>query len=191
MNFNIDNKYFKLYTYNKLETIKNEGDLCDSIGIIIKGSINISNYLANDSEFIISHLDENDMFGENLMFSKNPYYPGYIYACTNTKIMYIKKNDFTNLLSTNNDFKIYYLEYISNKFIELQKRIKILSQPNIKEMFLYYIKINAKNEYCHIKSITEVANYLNVPRPSLSRTISQLLNNNIIEIINKDYKIIK
>ena len=58
-------------------------------------------------------------------------------------------------------------------------------------MFLYYIKINAKNEYCHIKSITEVANYLNVPRPSLSRTISQLLNNNIIEIINKDYKIIK
>ena len=189
MNFNIDNKYYKLYTYNKLETIKNEGDLCDSIGIILKGSINISNYLTNDSEFIISHLEENDMFGENLMFSKNPYYPGYIYACTNSKIMFIKKNDFTNLLSTNNDFKIYYLEYISNKFIELQTRIKILSQPSIKEMFLYYIRIYSKKGYCHIKSITDLASYLNIPRPSLSRAISQLLSENLIEITNKNYRI--
>ena len=189
MNFIIDNKYYKIYSYNKLETIKNEGDLCDSIGIILKGSINISNYLINDSEFVISNLNENDMFGENLMFSNHPYYPGYIYACTNTKIMFIKKNDFTELLSINNDFKIYYLQYISNKFIELQTRIKVLSQPSIKEMFLYYIKINSKNNICYIKSITKVANYLNVPRPSLSRTISQLLNNNVIEIIDKNYKI--
>ena len=82
-----------------------------------------------------------------------------------------------------------FLKYIANKFIELQTRIKVLSQPSIKEMFLYYIKINSKNNICYIKSITKVANYLNVPRPSLSRTISQLLNNNVIEIIDKNYKI--
>ena len=191
MNIKIDEKYYKISTYKKNEIIKNEGDICNSIGIILNGTIKISNYLINDSEFIISNLKESDMFGENLMFSKNNFYPGYIYASTNTTIIFINKESFIELLSINNEFKIYYLEYISNKFIELQTRIKILSQPSIKEMFLFYIKLHSKDGKCFIKSITEVSNYLNVPRPSLSRIISQLQNDSIIEIDNKYYEIKK
>lgn len=190
MNFNFDNKYYKIFNYNKNETIKNEGDVCDSIGIVIKGTVKISNFLINDTEFVISILEENDIFGENLMFSSNNFYPGYIYATTNASIMFIKKDAFIELLSIDNDFKLYYLRYISNKFIELQTRIKILSQPTIKEKFLFYLRLSSKKTgSCYIKSITKLANYLNVPRPSLSRSISELIDENKIIVNNKYYKI--
>lgn len=190
MNFNFDDKYYKIYNYSKNEIIKNEGDLCDSIGIVLKGVIKISNYLINDTEFIISTLKANDMFGENLIFSNNNLYPGYITSISNSSIMFIKKNDFINLISVNNDFKLYYLSYVSNKFIELQTRIKILSQPTIKDMFLFYLKLNKNtNGYTYIKSINSLSEYFNVPRPSLSRTVSLLIKDNIIIKSNKLYKI--
>lgn len=190
MNFDINSEYFIIKNYSKNDIIKNEGEICDSIGIIISGNIYISNILNNYNEFIITKLKDNEMFGESLIFSKKNKYPGSVIASSSCKIAFLKKNKFLQLLSIDEDFKLYYLQFISNRFIEMQNRLKILSQPSISEMFLYYLKIELKksdNNYVIVKSISDVAEYLNVPRPSLSRTISQLIDEGLIKRINKKY----
>ena len=45
--------------YKKYDAIKNEGEVCDSIGFILKGSIYISTILSNYNEFVITKLEEN------------------------------------------------------------------------------------------------------------------------------------
>lgn len=187
-------KYFKIKNYKKDEIIKNEGDECNSIGIILEGNIYISNILNNFNEFIINRLSKNDMFGESLIFSSVNKYPGTIYSLSNCKIAFINKNNFLELLSIDEQFKLYYLEYISNKFIDLQTRIKVLSQPTLIDKLLYFFKIELKKtslSYITIKSVNDLANYFNVPRPSLSRALSQLITEGIIKKENKKIFIIK
>ena len=191
-NLNFDNGFFIKKQYKKYDAIKNEGEVCDSIGFILKGSIYISTILSNYSEFVITKLEENDLFGESLIFSRKNTYPGSVYASSNCTVAFIKKDKFLELISIDDYFEIYYLEYLSSIFIELQKRLKILSQPTIGEKFLYYIRIESKkkgNNFAEIKSITDVALYLNVPRPSLSRAISDLIDEGRIIKDKKKYYI--
>lgn len=185
--FNIDKSLFKLLKYKKNDVIKNHGDICDSIGIVLSGSIKIIDITFYNKEFVIDILKTNELFGENLMFSSKNYYPGDLIAQTQTEIAFIDKNTFIKLLSDNHNFKIFYLSYISNKFIKLQKRLKILSQPSIEEKIIYFMQINQANGEVFIQSITELSNYLNIPRPSLSRSISKLIREGVIFRTGRKY----
>lgn len=183
-NFDFKSLNFPIKKFKKGNIIKNEGDLCDAVYFILNGSITISNITVSNSEFVINSLSAYDCFGENLIFSDHNYYPGNITASTNVELMVITKNNFISLLSNNSSFLTSYLSYISSKYMRLQTRLKILSQPSIKEKFVFYLqtenKLTNKN-FTYIKSITELANYLNVPRPSLSRTISLLIKDKVIK----------
>lgn len=185
---------FKKVKYKKGEIIKNEGDVCSSIGIIISGSISIVNITFENKEFLINSLTEGEMFGENLIFLENNLYPGTILCNQNTLIIYISKNNFIKLIQEDLGFATYYFSYISNSFFDLQSRVKILSQTSIKDKFLFYLKnqmLLTNKNFVIIKSQSNLAKYLNIPRPSLSRTISELIKEGIIAKNKKIYKIKK
>ncbi len=175
----------KVTNYEKNEIIKNEGDVCNSVGIVLEGKIKISNITYFNSEYIIDILKSNDMFGENLIFTNYNKYPGEIIAISKTYILFISKTLFIHLIQKEIDFLFFYLNYISNKYIELQKRIKILCQSSIKDKLIYYLQINKNNDnVVKISSVTDLSHYLNIPRPSLSRVISQLKNEKTILVKN-------
>lgn len=180
--------------YKKNEVIKTEGEECTDVGFILSGKINISNINWIDKEFNFQHLYEGDIFGEMLIFSENNHYPGTIYSTTNSTVLFISKEKFLYKISNDLSFRNYYLNYTSLKFIQMQTRIKILTQTSIEEKFLYYLKVQAQKSNSNkikIKSITKLAEYLNVTRPSLSRTISNMIKENKITVNNKFYSLKK
>lgn len=179
------NNCFKIISYKKNEMIVNEGDICINIGFLLEGSLSVSNTLPDFNESIIQVLNKGDVFGENLIFSDNPYYPGNIYANNNCQIAFISKNNFLNLLSSNTIFRDYYITLLSKKFISMQERIKVLSQNSLYNKVLFYFEMISQKTHSKsikIKSIDYISKYLNVPRPSVSRVISKLI---------EDKKIIK
>lgn len=194
LNFSYDLVKHKIKEYRRGEIIKNEGTICEEVGLILYGSVSISNVTLNNEEFLIDNLNIGDFFGENLIFLDNNLYPGNIIASQSSQIIFFSKENFIKFLSLDNDFQLFYLNYISRKFMSIQRRIKILSQPRIRDKFLYYIQnemLSTNKDYVIIKSITSLAAYLNVPRPSLSRTISDLINEEIITKHKKIYMINK
>lgn len=194
LNFSYDLVKHKIKEYRRGEIIKNEGTICEEVGLILYGSVSISNVTLNNEEFLIDNLNIGDFFGENLIFLDNNLYPGNIIASQTSQIIFFSKENFIKFLSLDNEFQLFYLNYISRKFMSIQRRIKILSQPRIRDKFLYYIQnemLSTNKDYVIIKSITSLAAYLNVPRPSLSRTISDLINEEIITKHKKIYMINK
>lgn len=186
--------YFVEKKFNKGEIIKNEGDYCTSIGIIISGSASIINITYDNKEFLINSLFEGDMFGENLIFQKNSQYPGTIICEQNASIIFLSKTNFILFLQENIDFLSYYLNYISERFINMQNRLKILNQVSIKDKLLFFIESESKknnSDFVYIPSQTLLAKYLNVPRPSLCRTIAALTKKGVIIKNKKIYKIKK
>lgn len=167
------------------QTLFHEGEECKSIFIIIEGQITILNYSLNGNEEIISILNKNDVFGNALIFSNNNYYLGEIIATKPTKLAIINKNELISLLQNNKSFLECYINLIAEKTIKFTIKTKLLSHKNIRSRIIYYLEIN---NYSIKKNISFLAKELVLPRPSVSREISKMINEDIIYI--KSNKII-
>ena len=167
------------------QTLFHEGEECKSIFIIIEGQITILNYSLNGNEEIISILNKNDVFGNALIFSNNNHYLGEIIATKPTKLAIINKNELLFFLQNNKSFLECYINLIAEKTIKFTIKTKLLSHKNIRSRILYYLEIN---NYSIKKNISFLAKELVLPRPSVSREISKMINEDIIYI--KSNKII-
>ena len=163
------------------QTLFHEGEECKSIFIIIEGQITILNYSLNGNEEIISILNKNDVFGNALIFSNNNHYLGEIIATKPTKLAIINKNELIYLLQKNKSFLECYINLIAEKTIKFTIKTKLLSHKNIRSRILYYLEIN---NYSIKKNISFLAKELVLPRPSVSREISKMINEDIIYIKN-------
>lgn len=158
-----------------------EGEECKSIFIIIEGQITILNYSLNGNEEIISILNKNDVFANALIFSNNNYYLGEIIATKPTKLAIINKNELISLLQNNKSFLECYINLIAEKTIKFTIKTKLLSHKNIRSRIIYYLEIN---NYSIKKNNSFLAKELVLPRPSVSREISKMINEDIIYIKN-------
>lgn len=184
-------KYIEIKKYNKNEIIFSEGLLCNYIGIIIHGNIVISTITNNYKEEIINLITDNQIFGNNLIFSSSPYFLGNIIALNNCEIAFISKTNLTNIFKNNEKFLLKYLELVSDSILEEKGKNKLLLHKNIRDRILYYFNNEQKKKgHVRIKSIADLARILSLPRPSVSREIYKLINENIIEYNNK-YIILK
>lgn len=181
-NTSIDKKLYKIKEFKKGEIVFNAFDKCSSIGYVLKGLLSIKTFTF-ENEYEIRELSDNEIFGGNLIFSSSPFYLGTCIALKKTKILFFTKD---NLLSAfkDNNFLINFLKIQSDETLKVQKKVKILSQGTIKDkiLFILYSNYLENNTYIYkIKSKQSLANYLNVTRPSLSRELIKLKNENIIE----------
>lgn len=161
-------------------TLFRENDECNCIGIVLEGEVSIVSYLNNGNEIIYNTVFPNGIFGNNLVFSSNPFYKGNIITSVDSRIALIYKDDLINLLKTNELFMIEYLKIQSNFSIELNNKIKMLSIDNAEERLYFYM--HEHNKIVSYTSITELAKQLFLKRETLSRLLSKLV---------KEKKIIK
>ena len=169
--------------YKKETLIFNEKEECKYLALILEGEVHISTLTYNDKEYTISVLNKNDTFGEFLLFSNNTQYLGDIIASSNTKIAFIDKSNLLELLQDKVILENY-LKLLSKKSMANQEKIKIYSQKNIEDRILFYLFEESKkknSKIIKIKSKENLALLLNIPRPSLSRSLIKLKNESLIE----------
>ncbi len=170
--------------YRNGELIFNEGDECLKIGIILEGEAKIITYTYQDKEETITNLSKGDLFGQFVLFSKHNNYVGTCIALRKTKILFITKSNFLKLLKNDDKFLFIYLEEISEISYNLKQQAKLFAHKNIRDRIMYYIKIYNENGFVKYKSITDLSNILNIPRPSLSRELIKMQNEGIVSYTN-------
>ncbi|MFH5881605.1 MAG: Crp/Fnr family transcriptional regulator [Candidatus Izemoplasmataceae bacterium] len=195
----INNSSIKFYlslicVYPKGYVVFNEQDLCDSIGIIINGKLKLSHYSLDGNEFIFSELGKGDVFGDFLIFSNNPYYPGTLETIEESQIVYITKHNLIHLLNTSEAFRSLYISKLSSKALELNLNNKLLRQVNIREKVLFWIDLERKKQNkskIFIESKEKLSKILSVQRPSLSRELANMKNEKIIDFDRKNIWLIE
>lgn len=157
----------------KGEVLYRENDKCDSIGIVLSGQISIVTYLKNGNEIVFNNLKENDIFGNNLIFSSSPYYKGNIISNVDSEIGIILRKDLVNLLKANESFMYEYLRIHSDFTKTLNNKIKLLSMDSAEERLMFYMHEN-HNKILY-NSINALAKELYLQRETLSRLLSKLV----------------
>lgn len=180
-NTNINKSLYKIITYKRNEVVFNEGSTCNEVGFVEEGLISIKTNTYNN-EYEINNIGPNSAYGLFLVFSDNKNYLGTAVALKQTKVYIFSKE---NLILAFNDknFLVNFLKTSSNLSVQIQQKVKILSQGSIRDKILFLLishyKENKDNVF-KLKSKEILANYLCIPRPSLSRELCRLASDNII-----------
>lgn len=182
-------------SYNKGQILFQEGDACKNIGIIEEGSIQLERIYSSGKSIVLAKLSAGDVFGEALVISSTALYPATVIAKSNCKIIFINKKEIMKLCSSNERILENFVTLLSDKVIMLNKKVKSTSLKSVKHKVVDYIleKSNVANSNVIMinESKEDIAAYLGIPRPSLSRELIKLRDENIIDFDRNSITILK
>ena len=190
----LDKIDFKIMIYNNNEVIAIEGEDCHSLGIILKGKVEIQKIFPSGQVMTINIFNEGNIFGESLVFSREHVYPATITPIEHSEIMFIKKEDIIKLSMLNSKVLTNFVSILSQRILMLNNRIANLSQDTIRKKIASYLLHEYKKQKTFILNIPytrkRMAELLNVPRPSLSRELSHMKAEGIIDFDKNTIKIL-
>ncbi|MBP2028206.1 CRP-like cAMP-binding protein [Acetoanaerobium pronyense] len=183
---------FRTVDYKKGEVLFWEGDKCTGIGIVLEGEVEIHKGAIMGKKITITQIKHGDMFGEAIVFSTTHEYPATVEALLDSKILFISKENILMMCSNHVQFVEKFMEVLSNKILILNNKLSLLSLKSIRQKILFYIIKESKDKKNMSINITkqEFSEILGVERPSLSRELIKMKEENIIEIKGKTIKIL-
>ena len=174
-----EHKLVNGYQVTKNSVIAHEGDLCENVGIIVSGKVDIISYAFKGKEMLLNSLKAGDVFGNNLIFSSDPVYRGDIVAKEKCVIAFINKENLIYLLQNNQEFLQLYLKAQSDFGKSLNARIQLLSFTNAEERLVYYASKN--DNVIVFKNVTALAAQIGIQRETLSRLLTSLVKRHLIK----------
>ena len=182
--------------YRKGDYIFREGDRIFGFGIILSGMVQSSKHERNGRVIFKSH-HPYELLADDLVFSGTALSPCEFTAMEDTWIVWIEIPHSMEVLARRcaNHTKLLHnlIRIMANRNIALMQRVQILTQKTMREKLLCYLEQEATK--CGEKTFDipftrdELADYLGVDRSALSRTISAMKKENIIDSNGKRFTI--
>lgn len=173
-------------TYEKGSYIFNQGDIKGDLYFLIEGSILVAKFDSNGKRSIIQTFNNKGIFGEVYAYLNEPFDFSALVQ-KKSKILVIK--EFRNLINEfmPKSFLINYINLISKKCLVLSQKNQITNQFTLRQKIANFLLIEEKNNKIKLKQTREeLADFLSTTRPSLSRELSNMAEENIIKISGKD-----
>lgn len=177
-------------TYEKGSYIFNQGDIKGDLYFLIEGSILVAKFDSNGKRSIIQNFNNKGIFGEVYAYLNEPFDFSALVQ-KKSKILVIK--EFRNLINEfmPKSFLINYINLISKKCLILSQKNQITNQFTLRQKIANFLLIEEENNKIKLKQTREeLADFLSTTRPSLSRELSNMADENIIKISGKDIYIL-
>ncbi|MEF9933598.1 MAG: Crp/Fnr family transcriptional regulator [Cetobacterium sp.] len=174
---------YSLTNYKIGETVVFRGDNVNGFYINIRGIVTAEMLKATGQIQKIEDLEEGTVAASAFIFGKENIFPVDLVTKTPVEMMYIDKSEVLKLFTINKIILENYLDEISNKAQFLSKKLwSLFNNRTIKEKIDEYIKSRNRNNIVifHV-SLKELADIFSVSRPSLSRVLSEYVEEGILE----------
>jgi len=187
-----------LKSYKKNEYIFIAGDYHTHLGIIIEGAAAVLSEKANGDRLVIATLKKADVFGETIAFSSLDKWPNTVQAFEKSKIIFIPSTKITaecsKICPWHRSLIENFVKLLSEKALALDEKVKFLAIKGIREKVGSYLyeqyKKTKKTAVVLELNRNELANFLNVSRPSMSRELCKMREERIIDFHLKSFKIL-
>lgn len=163
--------------FRKNQILFRHDERTNDIYLILKGRIDIIMTSLNGEEEIISSLNQFDIFANALVFASNPSFFGDVVAKEDGELIVVSKKDIINKIKEDEMFLSLYIQELSSKTMELNIRSKLLGHKNIRDRIIYFLQINKGSINMTINDLSKI---LVLPRPSVSRELIKMSNEDII-----------
>ena len=184
---------YSINTYRKNELIFRQGDVCDALFVLIQGSVKTEMITENGNLLGIEIIKAPRPLAPAFLFSDNNRFPVDVTTLEDVEVLRIPKDEVMRLMTSQPDFMKQFLTHNANRTQFLTNRLQLLSIKTIKGKIAHFL-LEQSNEQGQKFSInrnqTELAEFFGVARPSLARSLSEMVQERIISINKKEYTIL-
>ncbi|HLN73861.1 MAG: Crp/Fnr family transcriptional regulator [Methylococcaceae bacterium] len=185
--------HYQVRTYGKNEVITSAGDLCDRLLIVQRGSVKAEMNDYSGKTIKIEDLGVPQPLATAFLFGKQNRFPVTVSANTEVEMVSILKPEFVKLLQMNSLILNNYLNTISTRAQFLSQKLKFLSFKTIKQKIAHYLLEKAGDNLHTVEvpqSQEQLAEMFGVARPSLSRTLGEMVQEGLIVTQRRSIKIL-
>ncbi len=188
----------KVYSFNKGDYIVMAGGRYQGVGILLEGNGVVTKENAAGNRVMMSLIKPGSIFGEVIAFSGTEKWPSNVQAQTNCRVMFIENemilNQCSDACSYHSQLIRNLLKSVSTRAIMLNRRVEYLSMKGINSKIACFLLENmgkaGSNTFRLPVNRNEMAEFLNISRPSMSREMGIMRDMGIIEFQKEAVKII-
>jgi CRP-like cAMP-binding protein len=184
---------YTIKEYAKNDVIVRQGDICDSLYMLTGGTVKTEMITENGNILGIEIIKAPRPLAPAFLFSDKNHFPVDVTALEEVEIMKIPKEEIMRLMMTNPDFMKQFLTLNANRTQFLTNRIQLLSIKTIKGKIAHFLIENetaAHKSFTITRNQTELAELFGIARPSLARSFSEMVHDEIISINKREYTIL-
>ena len=165
-----------LRRYKEGAYVAHQGEVCDKIAIMTKGSV--CSFMINDygKELILANIESPSLLGYTYIFASDNKFNVNIVAKTPCEMIFVEKEKLLTLLHDHPIFMQSYMRNMSDISMKVFKRLFELNLNKLKQRLLSYIE-----QHDELPKQAELAKQLGVTRPSLSRALAELKRDGLIK----------
>ncbi len=175
--------------YKRNEYITFEGDECKGIGIVLSGKAVVSKENATGNRVMLSVLGPGEIFGEIIAFSNQFTWPASVISQDECEIMFLPREKIIGqcekVCSWHRTLITNLLGITSQRALMLNKKVEYLTIKSIRGKISTFLldlyKKTQNNNVMLNMNRNELADFLNVSRPSMSREMCRMRDEGIID----------
>lgn len=171
----LENAPSRYSTYRKDDIIAMQGSPCRSLYVLCEGSVYAKMISEEGKEFTLDTLSAPETLASAFVFSTKGIFPVTIIANSECGIWILNKESLFRIIESDSTVLRNYLTIISDHSMFLSTRLNEFALQTLASRVVSYIEKNGV-----LQSLQEAAFILGVARPSLSRTVAQLMAQGIL-----------
>jgi CRP-like cAMP-binding protein len=179
----------RIKRYKYREIIALYGSPLSGIGVVVSGKVTLSRETYSGNRIMLGILDSGNIFGETAAFSNNRTWPVTVIANEDCQLLFLPpdkiQGNCSNICPAHSILMLNMLNILSNKALMLNQKIEHLSAKSIRGKLSSYLleeyKQNNETAFRMPMKRHELADYLGIPRPSLSREMIVMKKEGIID----------
>lgn len=189
----------KVYAFKKHTMVFEKDNPCIGIYFIKKGKVKIFRIGKSGREQIVRLETTGDVVGYRAFFSEKQIYSASAFTMEDTQLCFFSKEIFYPVVTLKNTFVVNIIKKITKDLEMAEEQIINISQEYVSERIIHAIikllqvfgyKEDKKTINIRITK-SEIAGLAGTTNETTIRVISQLQKDKIIEVKNKEIKIIK
>lgn len=189
----------RIRDYQRNEHVIIEKDGVRRMGIVMQGEVKIFKENEAGDRVMIGKVQKNGGFGEMLAFSNTEQMHVTVVVSKDSKILFLTPGQVlgtcTKLCSGHKQLIQNILKIVTKKGIQLNRKIEYLSIKGVRRKISTYLleQLNQTGETYFTIPLKrkELAEFLNMPRPSLSRELIKMQEEGILEFYRSSFKILQ
>jgi len=187
----------KVLEYKKNDYLTTAGENFTEIGLILDGTVALTKETVSGNRVIINLLGPAEMFGEMAAYSGRKIWPVTVSAQTNCTVTYFAQDKIVgccdNVCVSHKRLIMNMLKVVSNRALLLNKKVEYLSIKTLRGKISTYLleEYNKKGNKTFQLNLNrnELADFINVSRPSLSRELCKMRDEGLIDFHSTAIKI--
>ncbi len=180
----LGSKKYEIRAYSKGEDIFCPESFEKSLGVILKGSADVSKSTQGGTLFM-SSLYQGSVFGMSCIFFDGETFPTRIKAGESTRVLFITKEQLTELFRLFPQVLENYLGILSKKIHFLNEKIESISAPDAAAALRLYLTDTARrlgtDSFSLSVSTQKLSGILGIGRTSVYRAFDKLIEEGFIE----------